>query len=390
MHDHFLKLICDQPADIGPRLVYADWLEEHGDPRGEFIRVQCALSGLANDDPQQTSLKRREHELLRLHQQEWLRPLEQLLGPNEPRQPVAAVAGWLASILPREIARVVRGVATNTFPAWQARFKNGFVERLEIDHDRLSTVKDIPVHIPLRQLHVSRGATTVGNPMSWMTNGLMKHIWELHVSTYTIDESQWVRCWETVRCPCLDSLMFTTQPFHGLVAIANAEVASRLKSISIVGNPFDSSDVSLLSRFSALNGLTLCGLGIDADLIGELSRQAICARLVELAFTNCALGNVAVLHLDAARYPNLRQLFLETCELGDAAAEHVAVNPLLRQLSHLSLCDNQVTDRGALTLADSPNWRGMTTIDLTYNPISPDVHRALKIRFGDRILVDSP
>jgi uncharacterized protein (TIGR02996 family) len=37
----FLKAIQEQPEDDGPRLMYADWLEERGDPRGEFIRVQC-------------------------------------------------------------------------------------------------------------------------------------------------------------------------------------------------------------------------------------------------------------------------------------------------------------------------------------------------------------
>src|SRR5262245_58863227 len=40
----FLKAIAEAPDDDGPRLVYADWLEEHGDPaRAEFIRVRCEL-----------------------------------------------------------------------------------------------------------------------------------------------------------------------------------------------------------------------------------------------------------------------------------------------------------------------------------------------------------
>ena len=39
----FLRAICENPADDAPRLVYADWLDEHGDPdRAEFIRVQIA------------------------------------------------------------------------------------------------------------------------------------------------------------------------------------------------------------------------------------------------------------------------------------------------------------------------------------------------------------
>jgi uncharacterized protein (TIGR02996 family) len=42
--DAFIRAIIAEPDDDVPRLVYADWLDERGDPRGEFIRVQCALA----------------------------------------------------------------------------------------------------------------------------------------------------------------------------------------------------------------------------------------------------------------------------------------------------------------------------------------------------------
>ena len=38
-----LRTIITDPSDVFARLVYADWLEERGDPRGEFIRIQCEL-----------------------------------------------------------------------------------------------------------------------------------------------------------------------------------------------------------------------------------------------------------------------------------------------------------------------------------------------------------
>lgn len=39
--DALFRAICEQPWEDTPRLIYADWLEEHGDPlRAEFIRVQ--------------------------------------------------------------------------------------------------------------------------------------------------------------------------------------------------------------------------------------------------------------------------------------------------------------------------------------------------------------
>ncbi|HYT91149.1 MAG TPA: TIGR02996 domain-containing protein [Gemmataceae bacterium] len=40
-----LRAVIDNPDDDGPRLVYADWLEEHGDAeRAEFIRIQIAVA----------------------------------------------------------------------------------------------------------------------------------------------------------------------------------------------------------------------------------------------------------------------------------------------------------------------------------------------------------
>jgi uncharacterized protein (TIGR02996 family) len=41
----FLQAILDEPEDVGPRLIFADWLKEHGEAtRAEFIRVQAELA----------------------------------------------------------------------------------------------------------------------------------------------------------------------------------------------------------------------------------------------------------------------------------------------------------------------------------------------------------
>lgn len=39
-----LAAIAASPADALPRLVYADWLEERGDSRAEFLRLQQQLA----------------------------------------------------------------------------------------------------------------------------------------------------------------------------------------------------------------------------------------------------------------------------------------------------------------------------------------------------------
>ncbi len=68
-----LKSVLASPDDDLPRLVYADWLDEHGDPdRAEFIRTQIELANLPDYDPRFRALEDREHELLNEHEQGWL------------------------------------------------------------------------------------------------------------------------------------------------------------------------------------------------------------------------------------------------------------------------------------------------------------------------------
>ncbi len=57
--DALLRAICENPDDDTPRLIYADWLDEHGKPDyAEFIRVQCkaevhdTIGLLQHDDPE--------------------------------------------------------------------------------------------------------------------------------------------------------------------------------------------------------------------------------------------------------------------------------------------------------------------------------------------------
>src|SRR5437763_1784240 len=67
----FLRTIAAAAADDAPRLVYADWLEERGDPRGTFVRVQCAVAALPADDPRRPDLEHAERQLLAAHAADW-------------------------------------------------------------------------------------------------------------------------------------------------------------------------------------------------------------------------------------------------------------------------------------------------------------------------------
>ena len=74
----FVEEIRADPHDEMPRLIYADYLEDTGDPRGELIRVQCELAKLPPGDPARVGLNARERELLDSHAEKWLQLLREL------------------------------------------------------------------------------------------------------------------------------------------------------------------------------------------------------------------------------------------------------------------------------------------------------------------------
>jgi uncharacterized protein (TIGR02996 family) len=79
-HQAFLQDILEHPDDDAPRLIYADWLDDHDDPdRAEFIRAQCALAGMEDDDERRWALLAREQALLWAHGKEWARPVRHLV-----------------------------------------------------------------------------------------------------------------------------------------------------------------------------------------------------------------------------------------------------------------------------------------------------------------------
>jgi uncharacterized protein (TIGR02996 family) len=64
---NFLRALLAAPEDDALRLVYADWLEERGDPRGEYLRCRCARAALPPKGRKHAALLRREKELRRQH-----------------------------------------------------------------------------------------------------------------------------------------------------------------------------------------------------------------------------------------------------------------------------------------------------------------------------------
>src|SRR5262245_26763055 len=70
--DPFLRAVFAAPDDDAPRLVYADWLEEHGEtPHAELIRAQCALDRMPVPEQFRSPLWPRLNPIWRSCEAEW-------------------------------------------------------------------------------------------------------------------------------------------------------------------------------------------------------------------------------------------------------------------------------------------------------------------------------
>ncbi len=133
-HDEaFIQAIRAARFDDAPRLIYADWLEEHGQAeRGEFIRIQCRLFGMPDTNPEKSALSLRSEDLLRSHWQEWVGPLRDQYG-----------AMWMSEKYQPRALRF---------------FQRGFVENLTLDaEDYLRHARYLRSLVPLHSLTLWRG-----------------------------------------------------------------------------------------------------------------------------------------------------------------------------------------------------------------------------------------
>lgn len=93
----FLRALVEQPTDETVRLVYADWLEERGDVRGEYLRLEYQLSLLPPGDPQAADKDVRLRELLVGMDSQWLGKA----GLRFDLFLVSDVQGMVNAVLPR-------------------------------------------------------------------------------------------------------------------------------------------------------------------------------------------------------------------------------------------------------------------------------------------------
>lgn len=329
--DEFLRLILADPDADGPRLVYADWLDQQGQSaQAEFIRVQCAAAALPADDPRQEKLRGRADVLLEQHRIAWGEPLAGLANRWDWR---------------RGFPEFVRLDARSFLDRGDAMFAAVPVRHVELLNvlPHLGRLEESPLLTRLAGLTV---ANQFGGDAMVKALARSPHLGGL-------SEIHLVRVGLTVA---------------GVRTLLAAPGFERMKTLDLRDNhlgPDGAAAIFASTRFENLGALDLSRTGCTN---GSLTELPAVGRLSTLNMADNDLGNVGVAHL--ARWPGLaglRTLDLSRSGVGDDGANALAESPYLTGLRRLALNGNRITEPGKRRLLEAPQFHTIPALELREN-----------------------
>jgi uncharacterized protein (TIGR02996 family) len=304
----FLEAILEAPDDDTPRLIFADWLDEHGyeseRDRAEFIRLQCALAALEPDDLRRDALEDREFALLLLHEQDWLRPLRDArvsLSCQFERGFVASVTGNLGQFVAE--AKAIYRIA----PVQHAQLRDarrGFFELGQLPQVRCLRSLDLRDNL-LDADHIVELAEAAS--LSELTALVL-------ASNPLTDEGLRVLLREPVFQLRELNLFDTSITTAGVQHLAGSPLLASLAVLNLSHNPLDDSAVELLARSERVEGLTWLSLArcnLRSGSVRAMLESRHFARLETLDLRDNALpDDSATMLIAEANLPSLRTLYL--------------------------------------------------------------------------------
>jgi uncharacterized protein (TIGR02996 family) len=361
--DAFLQAICAEPEDDGPRLVYADWLDERGDVRGEFIRVQIELARGPADEAKRAELAARERALLAAHREAWLGPLRRWLTWAEFRRgfPEAVVlqaeqllecAGELFRLAP------IREVKLSRARAW------------------LPQLAALPLLARIRFLDLSgdQGARTIlsGDLTHLTASPYLGELSGLRLRHHPFNDAGLRALARPRSFAGLESLDLSNVGLtaDGVAALNDPAVFPRLTALCLRGNRLRDAGAGELAwarRAAGLRSLNLADNGLTRAAVPTLTSGRL-HQLTELDLSRNPLGGGLEI-LAGPSFPELRRLRLNRCRLVGPTLQPLSQLPPLSALSLLDLSGNALGTQGARLLAASTRLAGLTELDLSGNEI---------------------
>jgi uncharacterized protein (TIGR02996 family) len=361
LRDALESALVENPDDLATHYAYADYLQEQGDPRGEFIQVQLALEEPRRTEAERRKLLARAKELLREHEREWLGILADYLFP--PREELEwawsrqiqsptehhFARGWLDSLALRDSAEFGRCTELGSLLslAPEARLLRKLI--LEYDDGLVAALVASPHLLNLRVLQIGGSMNgfidRIGVPRSTALPAMVEKLPRIEeLRLYT--------------CNYAPATLFSLPNLSSLRVLQVYGLAERYPLEVLAGN-------------SAVGNLT--------HLL--LHPQAFIEPLVDLT------GVRAIVNSQHLRC--LTHLQLHGSDLGDVGCTEIVTSGILKRLKVLDLRHGEITDAGARILADCPDLRRLELLDIERNALTQEGIDALRRVLGPALRGDN-
>jgi uncharacterized protein (TIGR02996 family) len=374
-----MQAVLDAPDDDTVRLVFADWMQDHGEETwAEFIRVQCEIAYMdGTEGDRLTVLARRERELWEAHHIQWCADL-----PKWSRGKVAFRRGfptivsctppqWISGrkLTRRAPIRALRltKVAPTQLAALVATEHLAGVQALSIPADR-SELPQVLEHfsgsacaaglqvldLPFRQYHP--GSTT-GDALARA----------LAASKFTRLECLYLGCEEIGP--------------DGVTALAQSPVLANVHKLELGDNPIGDAGARALAGSPHLANLTALGVGccqISSDGVAALAGSPHLAKLTHLNLWSCELTAEGVEVLaDSPYLTRLAALTFDGARLGLDGVRALAGSANMAHLTYLRLVNCHDIDSTLRILVESPHLSRLRTLQFAGGHLLPESLRCL-------------
>ena len=339
-------MILEDPLDPAAWLVYGDWLEEVGDPRGELVAVQARHAR----DPGNPDLLAAQRALFRRHGDALLEGLHEYLTPRGPLGPLLRLSWefgfiWTANVTARghtleEYAAGLRALLAHP----SARFLHALALGAPPDNEwrRVLSIAAEAAERPIRMLFLGDSSAASPDPRpAFAPLGDLSALWPALPHLRCLELRGGVMTVGRLELPALRELVIETSALQRETVRA---LCSR--------------------RWPHLEKLELW--------FGDRRCTATLADL-ELLF-------------DGTLFPSLRHLALRNCAFVDRVCHALAGAKITRQLRVLDLSLGALTDVGAhALLAARPALSNLAILDVHHHFVAPGAAKAISelARFVD-------
>jgi uncharacterized protein (TIGR02996 family) len=372
-----LREVAANPDNDAPRLVMADWYEEQGDRRGEFIRTQCEMEHLRWDDAQYIQLETTADDLIAKHRAKWVKQLPKLPGVT-----------W---------GNYQSAMSQQLWDDGRMYFRRGFGELLAIKdlksfQNNLDALRDYGIaSFPdfvnahpkcfelLGELDFVRGVAFYQTDMDFGVIDRLKSRDKLQ-SLVLVECSlgaEGLRQLTRLSLPGLRSLdLHFNSLGDSLDLLAAWPATEQLNWLNIGLNDLGGSrrngnatdhigDFASQTSLANLSALDLWGNELQAEHIAVFAKFATMNRLTQLSLSRNSIQDDGVSALLQAKFRSLRMLNLSNNKITDQAVQAIAASPEMASLKRLNLSGNSgITDKSMFAIADSQHLAGLTHLNL--------------------------